>query len=597
MYCSENRLKLTVNDISKKKMIQDPLLSNKRLFTPFFPAKPLLLFLCFSIFYLLTANVRPIGIPDEARYTSVAYQMYLNKDYINPLLNNVLFMDKPILYYWLEVFSMHLFGVNNLALRIPPLMLSLVSMMAVYITAHRFFNAAAAWLATAILGTSPLWFIFSQYTNLDIEVAAWLTLTLTTSLIALHTPFSKKKRLLFYLAYIFAAAATLTKGLMGIVFPIMIIGMYSLLTHQWKLIKEIYLPSGLIVYSVIALPWFILMHNRHPEFLYYFFIYQHFFRYLSIKNFNCIQPFWFFSAVILLGLIPWSLLIIQSFFKKQQLKALCKEISQKNNILLYLLLWIAVPLIFFSLPASKPPGYILPVFAPLCLLIGSYLSGWIQYEKKANWLKYGLISLTLLTGLLLLLAAIADFHFIHKLNKIKIWLFISAASGCVCSVIALICKKRARVIMCLLIFPTVLCLCLPFMMKKIDRRSLQPLLTIVAPFITPQTLIVNYDKYFYDMPLLLKRKEPIITVSGWNNEKKIMSSDNWRRELYSGIKNTPASKEWLLDYDEFDRLLKTTHRPVIVFAKNHSKNLLINEKKLHLIAELNNNIVVSSKTY
>ncbi len=570
---------------------------NKRLLTPLFTGKSLLLFLFFIVFYLLTVNIRPIGVPDEARYASIAWQMYLSGDYINPLLNGVLFMDKPILYYWLEAFSMHLFGVNNFALRIPPLMFGLASMVTAYLTALRFFNITTAWLATVILGTSPLWFMFSQYASLDIEIAAWLTFTLLTSLIALHTPLGKKRRLLFYLAYIFAAAATLTKGLMGIVFPAMILGMYSLLTRQWKLIKEIYLPSGLIIYLVITLPWFILMYNRHPGFLDYFFVYQHFYRYLSSDSFNNIQPFWFFVMVILLGLIPWSPVIIKCCLETRRLSCIFKATNEKDSVLLYLLLWVIVLLLFFSLPASKPPGYILPVFVPLCLLVGNYLSDWIQHEKKMYWLKYIMILLALLISLLLLLVAITNFQFIHQFNKIKTELLIIGASGCIGSVMALICKKRSWIIGYLLLLPSVLCLSLPFIIKKMDQRSLQPLLTSVSPLITSKTIVAYYDKYFYDIPLILQCKEPIIVVSDWNNTKKSMSADNWRRELYAGIKNTPAARTWLLTYDEFDQFLKATDKPVIIFAKSHLKNFLINQKKLHLVATLNNTIVLSTQRH
>lgn len=556
----------------------------------------LAVFVCLGIFYLVTLSIRPIGVPDEGRYASIAYHMYLSGDYVSPMLNGGLFMDKPALYYWLEAFSMHIFGVSSWAIRIPPALLGIASSLSLYIVGYRFFNRTTAWLAALILGTSPFWYGLSQYANMDLEVAAWITLTLSSIVLGLYTPHGNKRRLLFYLAYIFAAAATLTKGLMGIAFPILILGVFSFITWQWRLIKEIYLPTGIIIYLTLTLPWMLLMQKAHPEFFHYFFITQQFDRYLA-SSFNNVQPFLFFAEIIIVGLLPWSLIIPISLWRGCKPHPHYKISDSSWGATLFLSLWAILLFIFFSYPQSKPVGYILPVFPPLSLLVAHSLYQWTKKKEAGLWPKYSMIILSLFIGLLFTLAGTLPLEIMAPYASIRGWILAVGLSGLIFPFWAIFCKQPLNTLKCLFALPVVLSASLPAIVGHLDTRSLQPVITKIQPYITPDTLIINYDKYFYDLPLIFHLKKPITVVANWKDKTHILASDSWRRELFLGMQSTPQAKQWLITPHQFDQLLKTTGQPVIVFAREQSKNMLVNHSHLHVIMQYHGTLILSNNTY
>ena len=544
-----------------------------------------------SIFYLLTLGLRPVGVPDEGRYVSIAYQMYLSGDYITPLLNGVLFMDKPVLYYWLEALSMHAFGVNHWAMRFPMAALGMTSILAVFVTGNYFFNRTTAWLATLILATSPLWYVFSQYANMDLEVASWINLTLICILFGLHIPRGPGRRLLFYLAYTFAAAATLTKGLMGIVFPVLILAVYALITRELKLIKSIYFPSGITIYLVVTLPWFLLMQKAHPDFLHYFFYVQHWDRFTD-NNFNNLQPCWFFIEIILIGLLPWSLMAVTGLrhaFWKQPGRSRVQQ-----RAMLFLGLWVVLLFLFFSYPSSKPIGYILPVIAPLSLLFSACLSEWIHGNDNELWPKYSMGLLSLIISILLLVAGFLDLKIIRAHELTRFWVSGMGFIGIIFSLWAIFTTSRLKTVILLGTLPMVLCIGLPVIAGMADTRSVQPLLNSLRHYLDQKPVVIGYDKYFYDLPLKLQQKEPVIVVSNWDNKEKILSSDNWRRELYLGMQYASGAKKWLMTYEDFGDYLVTSDRPLLVFAREYAKNKLQNDYKLHFIAQYGRTIVMSN---
>ena len=260
------------------------------------------------LFYLSTTALSPLNVPDEGRYPSIALAMLQRHDYVSTMLNGVVFMDKPALYYWLEAISMHIFGVNEWSIRLPMALTGIFGVLLTQRVATIFYGRRTGWLSGIVLGTSLLYFVSSHYADMDLEVAVWLTASLYFSLLGLQYPMGKKRRLLFYTAYAFAATAVMTKGLMGIAFPAMVLGLYSLFSREWSLIKKIYLPTGIVLFVALCAPWYLLMQAAHPDFLHYFFIYQQVTRFLE-SGFNSGAPFWIYVPIVFIGMIPWCLFI------------------------------------------------------------------------------------------------------------------------------------------------------------------------------------------------------------------------------------------------------------------------------------------------
>ena len=128
--------------------------------------------------FVTLLGVRPLSVPDEGRYPEVAREMLLTSDFITPKVNGIAFLDKPALYYWLEAGSMHVFGVHVWSIRLMPALLGALGVVVVFITAHRLFSRRAAWWSAAALTTNPLYFLASQYADMNIEIAVWVTCAL-----------------------------------------------------------------------------------------------------------------------------------------------------------------------------------------------------------------------------------------------------------------------------------------------------------------------------------------------------------------------------------------------------------------------------------
>ena len=340
----------------------------------------------FTILYFMFLGSHPLFSPDESRYSEVAREMLASHDFIIPHLNGSLFFHKPILFYWLQTLSLSVGGINPWSIRAIPALFGIGGILFTYWSTSLLLGRQTGRLSAIILGTTPLYFGAAHYANMDLEVAVWISFSLLSLLIGiLH---NKKSWLWF--AYVCGGLAFLTKGLIGIFFPVAIMGLWILITHQWNLIKKLQLPLGILLLAVIILPWLILASRANPDFLHFFFLVQQLQRFSS-NQFNSIQPWWFYIVLMVGGFLPWS------YFFFTRLKPFYKQ-YYNNKIVIYLTLWVIVVLIFFSIPASKLAGYILPMFTPLAILTAMIIVEKQLSQKVFYTITGCLIMLSLIVG-------------------------------------------------------------------------------------------------------------------------------------------------------------------------------------------------------
>ena len=339
--------------------LNDPTLSRRR--------DLLLLTLFFGFLFLQLLGHFPLIDPDEGRYAEIPREMLERGDLITPVLNYVKYFEKPVLLYWLNALSFVLFGENEFAARLACALSGLGTVLFTYHLGRTFFDRRTGLLAALILGTGTGFLIQSRMILTDIP----LTFTLVTALgcfgLAAFDPGPLKARY-YYLFYIFAGFAVLTKGLIGLVLPGAVIFWQIILTRRWSLLKEMRLATGLLLFLLVTAPWFILVSLKNPEFARFFFIHEHFTRFLTTVH-GRYQPFWFFIPVILVGMLPWSTLIpaaLKGWWRDRR--------GPHGEQRLYLALWIGLIFIFFSKSNSKLIPYILPIYPPLAILIAQLLN-------------------------------------------------------------------------------------------------------------------------------------------------------------------------------------------------------------------------------
>ncbi len=467
-----------------------------------------LLFLGLMLFYLLWLGGHALLTPDEARYSEIAREMVISKDYITPRLNGVIFLDKPILYYWLQASAIKVLGLNEWSLRIWPALIGIIGCLFIYTTGRLLFNRRTGILAALILATCPLYFGMAHYANLDLEVAVFISCSLCAFIVGIEQQ-SNKKSLWLLLAYMFAGFAILTKGMIGLVFPMMIIGVWIILLNYWRVIKQMRLISGLLIIFLMVAPWYFLVQKANPAFLNHFFLNQQYARFLS-NNFNNAQPCWFYAPIVLLGVFPWLVFLPQTILSNYRL---IKQNKQLYKSELFLLLWPLLIFVFFSIPHSKTIGYITPVIPPLALLIGRYLD---RYWHNT------------------------------LLDKLKAGL---------------------KLFICLLVTMIIAEVSLSIFAGNFHLNSIKPLALTINRLAKPEDKIISYYKYYQDLPLYTQRR--VMVVENWNSPT-IFQGDSWRREI-SDYFRSPLVRQWLITAPEFWKIWHSKQRLFVLVNEPETK--------------------------
>lgn len=325
-----------------------------------------------------TAWMRPLTLPDEGRYVGVAWEMLRSGDWLTPTLDGLPFFHKPPLFYWITAGALSLFGPHEWPARAASLLGASAAAIALALFVRRWSGPALARASLLVLLTQPFFFIGAQFANLDMLVAGCIGVTiLLLAHVALCAEQGAPARGALLGAYAAAALGVLAKGLIGVLLPALVIALWLLLARRPARLRALLSLPGAALFLAIALPWFAAMQQRHPDFLHYFVVVQHFQRYAA-GGFNNVQPFWFFPAVLLLLGLPWTpwLLALRRHPPADGAAPL--------SIRLLMGVWLAVVVGFFSLPQSKLIGYVLPAVPPLAVLIAAALTATGSRWRRAT---------------------------------------------------------------------------------------------------------------------------------------------------------------------------------------------------------------------
>ncbi len=320
------------------------------------------------------AGVRVLILPDEGRYVGVAWEMVSSGNWATPTLDGLPFFHKPPLFYWLTALGLKLFGINDWSARIAPLLAGMLTVGGLYLFVRRYRNERLATIAAVILATQPFFFAGSQYANLDMLVAGMISLTILAGADAvLRIESGSPYRVSLAAAYASAALGVLAKGLIGVVLPGGVLFFWLLWRRSWRsMAKTLWLP-GILLFLLLALPWFFWMQHLYPGFYDYFVVYHHFQRF-SETGFNNQRALWFYLPVIFILALPWTLGL-----RRLADKAYWQD-GEQAPLRRLMLIWLIVVVGFFSLPNSKLVGYVLPALAPLAYLIAEPFAAWLETQ-------------------------------------------------------------------------------------------------------------------------------------------------------------------------------------------------------------------------
>jgi len=338
----------------------------------------------------------------DSVHAEAAREMMLRHDWSTLYVNGLRYLEKAPLLYWAMAVSYKIFGVADWAARLPLALAMLALLLATYqIGRHHFDNAAGLYAALALaLSFGP--YIYTRILIPDILVALWLILGLHCFLLTLadapRLPQSADvglrrvphaSRAACWGLASTAALNMLTKGLIGVVFPVAIIVVYLAFTRNLRHLLRMRLLSSFAIFLAIAAPWHIVAGLRNPAagqargFFWFYFVNEHFLRYINQRfprDYDTV-PLLLFWALALLFLLPWSAFAWEAFASVPHSWRQLPSLSRPARALLLLAITIVVILGFFSF-SSRQEYYVFPALPALALILGAWLSR--EHSSPAN---------------------------------------------------------------------------------------------------------------------------------------------------------------------------------------------------------------------
>ncbi|CAB1062645.1 hypothetical protein D1BOALGB6SA_7425 [Olavius sp. associated proteobacterium Delta 1] len=323
-----------------------------------------LIAICLILFFFNLGD-RALWDIDEGMHAATSKDMVLSGDWLTPQYNGDKFYDKPPLHNWLVAISFMIFGFTEFAARLPAALMGLGCVMVTYMMGRQIFGPAAAFLSAVVLATSAEYFILSRVVVHDISLAFFITLALALFYLGYND--EKHRRPLFLLGYAALGFSVLAKGPVGVLLPVMIIGLFLIFNRQLSFLKEMQVGWGVLIFLAVAAPWYILISLKDPDYVSYFFIKQNLGNFFS-GEVRHPEPIYYYIPLLMGGMFPWSTFLPLALFHGFRARG-----TTYNAGTLFALIWFAAIFIFFSMASSKLGTYILPLFPSAAILVGAFL--------------------------------------------------------------------------------------------------------------------------------------------------------------------------------------------------------------------------------
>ena len=369
---------------------------SKKIWGFFWIATIFLLFFCNGSLFI-TDSV-------ESNYALTAKEMLQTNDWISPKIYGNYWYDKPIMFYWLTALSYKIFGLNEFASRFFPALFGLFAVILIVWAGKKLYSEKAGFYSGIILVTTIEFFLISKSVITD----SILFFFFSSALLFFYLGYKDQKKYYYYGTYIFCALATLTKGPIGLLLPGLIIFLFLLIEKNWSELKNINFISGTIIFTVITLPWYLIMYSLHGSAFIDVFFGTHNFLRATVSEHPKDNVFYYYTLITLLAFFPWVGFLPQTI---RNLIYQNKKWTRPANKEMFLIIWILAIFIFFQCIATKYITYTYPLIFPLSLLVGSYIA---KQEKNLS------LSLPLLYNLSFYLTLVCIIFWLDRTKKIDI---------------------------------------------------------------------------------------------------------------------------------------------------------------------------------
>ncbi|MBI4984511.1 MAG: phospholipid carrier-dependent glycosyltransferase [Rhodocyclales bacterium] len=346
----------------------------------------------FALVWFGPLDYRKLVKPDEGRYAEIPREMVASGDWTTPRLNGIKYFEKPALQYWATATAFTLFGEHHWTARLWSALTGFLGVLLTAYAAARLWGPAAGFNAACVLAGSLLYVLIGHINTLDMGVSFFLSSAIFAFVLAQRDEARPREtRHWMWAAWALLGGAVLSKGLIGLVLPGATLVAYTLWQRDFALWKKLHLLSGLAILLALTVPWFVAVSLANPEFARFFFIHEHFERFLT-KAHGRYQPMWYFIPILAVGILPWLVSLLAALRRAPAMDAAHFQPRR------FLLLWIVVVFGFFSVSSSKLVSYILPLFPALAALIGWQLArmevGALRWHALP-WIPLGIVAMVL----------------------------------------------------------------------------------------------------------------------------------------------------------------------------------------------------------
>ena len=334
--------------------------------------------LVLAIAWFATVQIRPMFDPDEGRYAEIPREMAVTGDWLTPRFDGLKYFEKPPLQYWATAAAYSVFGEHEWTSRLWTVALAFACLPMLFGWTRRLYGRNAALGALAALCVSPYFGIVGHLNLLDAAFSFWLTGAVFAFALAQSAAVgSQDERRWMLIAWVAAALAILSKGIVVGVLAGTSLIIYSVIERDLRPWKRLHAALGVPLFLLVGAPWFVAVSLRNPDFAEFFFIHEHFARFLTTVH-QRVEPWWFFLPLLLLGVFPWGLAAIRAPLYAWRDKGPTPHFKP----LRFLLIFSLFTLVFFSMSGSKLAPYIQPMFPPLAAIVGVWAA------ERATFLRH-----------------------------------------------------------------------------------------------------------------------------------------------------------------------------------------------------------------
>jgi 4-amino-4-deoxy-L-arabinose transferase-like glycosyltransferase len=440
---------------------------------------------------------------DEPRYAQVAREMLARHDWVTPTLGGIPWLEKPPLYYWQAIFAYRLFGVSDWASRLPSVFDAFLLVLAVYCFLRRFRSGLELDGALVVATTAGI-AGFARAASMDMP----LTASFSIAVLAWYAWFESGDKKYLAAFYGFLGLATLAKGPIAPFLAIAVVVIFAVLQRISKIaLKTLWIP-GILLGCAVALPWYVLVQLRNPQFFHEFIV-EHNLARFGTNLYHHPEPFWYYIPVALLGWVPWSILAIA---------ALVVAVRQLRNpvgdtLRSFLLIWVGVIVIFFSISQSKLPGYVLPAIPAAAILAAGFARARSSPEKNATGMRLVIASAhALLLGALVFAALVIQYFVLeHRVPWNAATVPLAAAIAVAIGIFVLLIQSDFRTLRMSTLVPAIVALAVAL------RFGAQPLdETLSARPVANE--LANFDPHHLPIAVFLVPRETEFGLAFYRNQ-------------------------------------------------------------------------------